>query len=134
MLAATGRSPMRASHLHFMVSAPGTRTLVTHIFVRGDELLSSDSVFGVKDSLVKDFVEQPAGTPTPDGRDLGDPVVGTGAVRHRPGSRRRLRTPRILHTPFGRLGDPVRRDRPSKCIQARIREDPGLNICSGGRI
>ncbi|MCD9199084.1 dioxygenase family protein [Aeromicrobium wangtongii] len=72
MLAATGRSPMRASHLHFMVDAPGCRTLVTHIFVRGDELLASDSVFGVKDSLVKDFVEQPAGTPTPDGRALGD--------------------------------------------------------------
>jgi hydroxyquinol 1,2-dioxygenase len=71
MLAATGRSPMRASHLHFMVSAPEKRTLVTHIFVRGDELLESDSVFGVKDSLVKDFVEQPAGTPTPDGRDVG---------------------------------------------------------------
>ncbi|GAA4397633.1 dioxygenase family protein [Tsukamurella soli] len=71
LLVATGRSPMRASHLHFMVSAPGLRTLVTHIFVRGDELLSSDTVFGVKDSLVKDFVEQPAGAPTPDGRDLG---------------------------------------------------------------
>ncbi|OZE36979.1 hydroxyquinol 1,2-dioxygenase [Rhodococcus sp. 05-2254-5] len=72
MLAATGRSPMRASHLHFMVTAPGMRTLVTHIFVRGDELLDSDTVFGVKDSLIKDFVEQPAGTPTPDGRDVGD--------------------------------------------------------------
>lgn len=71
MLAATGRSPMRASHLHFMVSAPGLRTLVTHIFVRGDELLDHDTVFGVKQSLVKDFVEQPAGTPTPDGRDIG---------------------------------------------------------------
>ncbi|MET0930791.1 MAG: dioxygenase [Aeromicrobium sp.] len=70
MLAASNRSPMRASHLHFMVDAPGCRTLVTHIFVRGDELLASDSVFGVKESLVKDFVEQPAGTPTPDGRDL----------------------------------------------------------------
>ena len=71
MLAATGRSPMRASHLHFMVSAAGRRTLVTHIFVRGDELLGSDAVFGVKDSLVRDFVRQPAGTATPDGRDLG---------------------------------------------------------------
>ena len=70
MLAATNRSPMRASHLHFMVAAPGLRTLVTHIFVRGDELLASDSVFGVKDSLVKDFLEQAPGTPTPDGRDL----------------------------------------------------------------
>ncbi|MHC3474720.1 dioxygenase family protein, partial [Streptomyces sp. 7R007] len=68
MLEATGRSPMRASHLHFMVEAPECRTLVTHIFVRGDELLDSDTVFGVKDSLVKDFERQPAGTPTPDGR------------------------------------------------------------------
>ncbi|MDR7383440.1 intradiol ring-cleavage dioxygenase [Promicromonospora iranensis] len=68
LLAATGRSPLRAAHLHFMVTAPGLRTLVTHIFVRGDELLASDSVFGVKDSLVMDFEELPAGTPTPDGR------------------------------------------------------------------
>lgn len=72
LLAAAGRSPMRASHLHFMVTAPGLRTLVTHIFVRGDELLACDTVFGVKESLVKDFVEQASGTPTPDGRDLGD--------------------------------------------------------------
>jgi hydroxyquinol 1,2-dioxygenase len=68
MLEATGRSPMRASHLHFKVEAPGCRTLVTHIFVRGDELLASDSVFGVKESLVKPFELRPAGTPTPDGR------------------------------------------------------------------
>lgn len=72
MLDATGRSPMRASHLHLMVSAEGRRTLVTHIFVHGDELLTSDSVFGVKDSLVMNFVSHPAGTPTPDGRNLGD--------------------------------------------------------------
>lgn len=72
MLKATGRSPMRAAHLHFMVTAPGLRRLVTHIFVEGDELLTSDTVFGVKESLVKKFEEQPSGTPTPDGRDLGD--------------------------------------------------------------
>jgi hydroxyquinol 1,2-dioxygenase len=72
LLQATGRSPMRAAHLHFMVSAESKRTLCTHVFVRGDELLSSDAVFGVKDSLVRDFEQQPAGTPTPDGRDLGD--------------------------------------------------------------
>lgn len=71
LLAAVGRSPMRASHLHFMVRAPGLRTLVTHIFVRGDELLGSDAVFGVKESLIKDFVPHPAGAPVPGGRDLG---------------------------------------------------------------
>jgi hydroxyquinol 1,2-dioxygenase len=63
---------MRASHLHFIVSARGMRTLVTDIFVRGDAFLASDSVFGVKELLIKDFVERSAGTPTPDGRDLGN--------------------------------------------------------------
>lgn len=71
LLSATNRSPLRASHLHFKVEAPGMRTLVTHIFVRGDELLGSDSVFGVRDSLVKDFEAQTPQTPAPDGRDLG---------------------------------------------------------------
>lgn len=68
MLAAVGRSPLRASHLHFMVSHPGTRTLVTHIFPEGDPIGERDSVFGLKQSLVKRFEQQAAGTPTPDGR------------------------------------------------------------------
>jgi hydroxyquinol 1,2-dioxygenase len=73
LLKAAGRSPMRAAHLHFMVSANDFRTLVTHIFVEGDPQLEiGDSVFGVKESLVKKFEEQPAGTPAPDGRALGD--------------------------------------------------------------
>ncbi|QDO90261.1 intradiol ring-cleavage dioxygenase [Ornithinimicrobium ciconiae] len=72
MLQAVGRSPMRTSHLHFMVSAEGSRTLVTHIFVDGCDYLDRDSVFGVKESLIKDFVLQPPGTPTPDGRDIGE--------------------------------------------------------------
>jgi hydroxyquinol 1,2-dioxygenase len=72
LLAAVGRSPMRASHLHFKVSADGQRTLVTHIFVRGDVLLSHDAVFGVRQSLVMDFQRHPAGSATPDGRVLGD--------------------------------------------------------------
>ncbi len=70
LLNASGRSPMRASHLHFMVTADGLRRLVTHIFVAGDRFLDSDSVFGVKESLVYDFARHEAGTPTPDGREL----------------------------------------------------------------
>jgi hydroxyquinol 1,2-dioxygenase len=71
MLASVGRSPVRASHLHFMVTAPDLRTLVTHIFVDGDPQIEiGDSVFGVKDSLIKKFEPQPAGTPTPDGCDV----------------------------------------------------------------
>jgi hydroxyquinol 1,2-dioxygenase len=67
MLDAVGRSPLRAGHLHFMVSREGARTLVTHIFPEGDPIGREDTVFGVKDSLIKRFEQQPAGTPTPDG-------------------------------------------------------------------
>ena len=56
LLLATGRHPMRPAHIHFMIEAPGYERLVTHIFVAGDEYLASDAVFGVKDSLVVDFV------------------------------------------------------------------------------
>ena len=61
MLAATGRHPMRPGHLHFMIQAPGYDKLVTHLFVRGDEFLDSDAVFGVKDSLVIDFARNAKG-------------------------------------------------------------------------
>ncbi|MER6973316.1 dioxygenase [Nocardioides sp. NPDC000445] len=70
MLAAVGRSPLRASHLHFMVTHEGCRTLVTHIFPEGDPIGWKDTVFGVKESLIKRFERQATGTPTPDGRDV----------------------------------------------------------------
>ncbi|WP_067671152.1 dioxygenase family protein [Nocardia miyunensis] len=68
MLEAVGRSPLRASHLHFMVSHENARTLVTHIFPDGDPIGWKDTVFGVKESLIKTFERQPAQSPTPDGR------------------------------------------------------------------
>jgi protocatechuate 3,4-dioxygenase beta subunit len=47
-----GRHPFRPAHVHFMISAPGYRTLITHLFFAGDEYLASDAVFGVKPSLI----------------------------------------------------------------------------------
>jgi protocatechuate 3,4-dioxygenase beta subunit len=55
MLRAMGRHPMRPAHVHFIIAAPGYRTLVTQLFVEGDQYLDSDAVFGVKDSLVVDY-------------------------------------------------------------------------------
>ncbi|MBN3832076.1 intradiol ring-cleavage dioxygenase [Burkholderia sp. Ac-20344] len=52
MLDATGRHPWRPAHLHFMIDAPGCRTLVTHLFDEDDPYLKSDAVFGVKPSLM----------------------------------------------------------------------------------
>jgi len=61
MLTATGRHPMRPGHLHSIVSAQGFDRLVTHLFVRGDEYLDSDAVFGVKESLIVDFKKTASG-------------------------------------------------------------------------
>jgi hydroxyquinol 1,2-dioxygenase len=72
MLRATGRHPMRPAHVHFMISAPGHETLVTHVFADGDPYLDSDAVFGVKEALVRPFVANPPGT-APDGRVMAAP-------------------------------------------------------------
>jgi|SRR5579864_4892189 len=52
-----GRHAWRPAHVHFIISAPGYQTLTTHLFVKGGEYLDSDVVFGVKESLIVDFVK-----------------------------------------------------------------------------
>jgi hydroxyquinol 1,2-dioxygenase len=72
LLKAAQRSPMRPAHVHFMVSAEGYRTVITHVFVDGDRHLDSDAVFGVKSSLIADFHRHEPGR-TADGRVLDRP-------------------------------------------------------------
>jgi hydroxyquinol 1,2-dioxygenase len=72
MLKASGRHPWRPAHIHFMISAPGYETVVTHLFVEGDPYLNSDAVFGVKDSLVVDFQAHESGR-APDGKSVDKP-------------------------------------------------------------
>ncbi|ATN35944.1 6-chlorohydroxyquinol-1,2-dioxygenase [Rhizobium sp. ACO-34A] len=55
MLGHLGRHPYRPAHMHYMVSAPGFQKLVTHTFVGDDSYLRSDTVFGVKKTLVAPF-------------------------------------------------------------------------------
>lgn len=55
LLAATGRHPYRPAHIHFLVTAPGHRPVTTHLFVANTPYIDSDAVFGVKDSLVREF-------------------------------------------------------------------------------
>lgn len=52
LLRATGRHPWRPAHLHVLIEAPGCKRLVTALYFDGDQYLDSDTVFGVKDSLV----------------------------------------------------------------------------------
>jgi len=63
MLRATGRHPWRPAHIHFVVSADGYEPVTTHIFDRTDEYIGSDAVFGVKDSLICDFVRRETAGP-----------------------------------------------------------------------
>ena len=47
-----GKHTMRAAHIHFVIEAPGFRKLTTALYFEGDPYLESDSVFGVKKSLI----------------------------------------------------------------------------------
>ena len=62
LLAATKRHPWRPAHLHFRIQAPGYETLITHVFRNGDQYLDSDVVFGVRESLIADWVKQSDGS------------------------------------------------------------------------
>ncbi|MCE2774650.1 MAG: hydroxyquinol 1,2-dioxygenase, partial [Burkholderiaceae bacterium] len=67
MLRATTGRTWRPAHLHYRIQAEGFRPLVTHIFDRNSKNLDGDAVFGVRPSLIADFVRQPPGT-APDGK------------------------------------------------------------------
>jgi hydroxyquinol 1,2-dioxygenase len=72
LLQAGGRGPMRPAHVHFKVDADGFQTLITHVFVAGDDHLDSDAVFGVRENLIGEFAQHEPGT-APDGRELDVP-------------------------------------------------------------
>ena len=62
MLGATKRHPIRPAHVHFRVSANGYAPVTTHIFDEDDpQLKQGDTVFGVKDSLIVKFHDNPKG-------------------------------------------------------------------------
>jgi len=60
---ASGRHNWRAAHVHAILSAPGYQPVTTHIFDSENEHLTSDAVFGVRDSLIRQF--NPAGPGDP---------------------------------------------------------------------
>jgi hydroxyquinol 1,2-dioxygenase len=72
MLKALGRHPWRPAHVHFRITAPGYETLITHVFRSGDKYLDSDTVFGVRSSLIADWVSHPQGA-APNGKHLDEP-------------------------------------------------------------
>lgn len=53
LLGATRRHPNRPAHIHVIAEASRHASLTTHVFVEGSPYLESDTVFGVKESLIR---------------------------------------------------------------------------------
>jgi protocatechuate 3,4-dioxygenase beta subunit len=66
MIRAQKREGCRPAHIHFLISAPGYRELVSALYVEGSDYLDSDEVFGAAADLV---VEEKANDP-------GAPIKG----------------------------------------------------------
>ena len=62
LLRRLGRHPNRPAHIHFIVGADGYEPITTHLFTPDCPYLQSDAVFGVKQSLIADFltIDDPA--------------------------------------------------------------------------
>jgi catechol 1,2-dioxygenase len=55
LMRASSRSPMRAAHVHLIITAPGYQGLTTHLFDSECEYLASDSVFSTRAPLIRQF-------------------------------------------------------------------------------
>ena len=65
MIRAQRRHGYRPAHIHFMVGGEGYRELVTALYLRQDEHIDSDTVFGVTDSLVTETAVNDPASPCP---------------------------------------------------------------------
>lgn len=65
LVSAQHRHGMRPAHVHYIVSAPGFKSVTTAIYLEGDPYLDSDTVFGVTQSLVGSVAQQDPCAPIP---------------------------------------------------------------------
>ena len=70
MVLAQKRHGKRPAHIHFLISAPGYRELVTALYIKGDEHLEDDVVFGASGDLVVEVKDD----------DPVSPVKGTPSI------------------------------------------------------
>ena len=65
MIRAQERHGYRPAHIHFLISAPGHREVVTALYLDGDDHIASDTVFGVTDSLIVRLNKSDPASPIP---------------------------------------------------------------------
>ena len=63
MVLAQKRHGKRPAHIHFLISAPGYRELVTALYIAGDEHLDDDVVFGASGDLVVEVKDNDPASP-----------------------------------------------------------------------
>ena len=72
LIGRTSISDVRPAHIHFKIEAEGHPTLVTHVFDGRSTCLDTDPVFGTREGLLLDFIEQTAGK-APNGDEIDRP-------------------------------------------------------------
>jgi hydroxyquinol 1,2-dioxygenase len=72
LMSKTKVSHMRPAHVHFCIAAPGYKSLITHLFQKGCDYIDTDVVFAVKEPLIAEFIERPAGK-APNGEVIDKP-------------------------------------------------------------
>ncbi|HJZ42428.1 MAG TPA: dioxygenase [Hyphomicrobiaceae bacterium] len=65
MVMAQKRHGKRPAHIHFLISTPGYRELVTALYLAGDEHLEDDVVFGASGDLVAEVKANDPASPIP---------------------------------------------------------------------
>ncbi len=63
MVMSQKRHGMRPAHIHFLISAPGYRELVTALYLAGDSHLEDDVVFGASGDLVAEVKDEDPASP-----------------------------------------------------------------------
>ena len=66
LIRAQGRHGMRPAHIHFIVRAPKFRGVTTAVYLKNDQYIESDTVFGVTESLTRDIIVNDPDSPFPE--------------------------------------------------------------------
>ena len=70
MVTAQKRHGMRPAHIHFLISSPGFREMVTALYLADDVHLADDCVFGAHGDLVVAIVDNQPGCPIPNAQSI----------------------------------------------------------------
>jgi catechol 1,2-dioxygenase len=58
LLRVAKRHPNRPAHIHFIISADNYETLITQVFVSGDDLVNTDAVFTANETMIGNFIKE----------------------------------------------------------------------------